>query len=310
MLCFLALPAARCQKMEKYFDYRWHDTNAVNARFYSLIEKTDSGWRRRNYFLHNLTLQMEGLYADSACTIPSGHFRSFHSSRIIESIGSYRKGKKQGLWLRYYSDGLMEDSTVFDNGEPVGIRQSWYHNGYPRDSCNYNPGGSGVQLAWFDNGMPAAAGRYAAGYKMTGKWIFFYKGGGTSAEEIYDPQGKLQSKRYYTEKGTVLADTANKDREASFAGGQQAWARYLDRSLYFPDAYKPTNGDPSVVVITAVIDEDGKVVDAEVGVPFYPAYDKIALEVVEKSPNWIPAFEHNRAVRFRIWQPVVFRKTE
>jgi len=296
--------------MEKYFDYRWHDTNAVNARYCSMIEKTDSGWRRRNYFLHNLTLQMEGLFADSACTIPSGHFRSFHPSRIIESMGAYRNGKMQGSWLRYYSDGLMEDSTVYDNGGPVGIRQSWYRNGYPHDSCNYSPDGSGVQLSWFDNGLPAAAGRYAAGYKMTGKWLYFYKEGGISAEEVYDLHGKLQSRKYYTEKGTILADTTNKDRAAVFAGGEKAWARYLDRSLYFPDAYQVTNGDAAVVVISATIDEEGKVVDAEIGVPFYPAFDKIALELMERSPNWLPAIEHNRKVRSRIWQPVVFSKKE
>ena len=310
MLCFLAVPAAYCQKIEKYFDYRWQDTDAVHARFYSLVEKTDSGWRRRNYFLRNLSLQMEGLYADSACAVPSGHFRTFHSSRIIESIGAYRNGKMQGLWLRYYSDGLMEDSTVYDNGNPVGIRQSWYHNGYPRDSCNYNPDGSGVQLAWFDNGMPAFAGRYAAGYRMTGKWVYFYKNGGTSAEETYDLHGRLSGKRYYTEKGTILPDTANQDRSAAFPGGPRAWARYLDRSLYFPDQYHFTNGDPAVVIITATVDEDGKVVDAEVAVPFYPAFDKIALEAVEKSPNWIPAFEHNRKIRYGIRQPVEFRRTQ
>src|SRR5882762_1705349 len=125
LLCSLAVPAARCQKTEKYFDYQWHETDATHARFYSIVEKTDSGWHRKDYFLHSLTLQKEGFFADSACKTPSGCFRYFHPTRIIETMGIYRNGKKQGPWLRYYSDGFLSDSTVYDNGDPVGVRTAW-----------------------------------------------------------------------------------------------------------------------------------------------------------------------------------------
>ena len=309
-LFFLAPPCAYSQKIERYFDYRWHDTTATNARFYSLMEKTDSGWHRKDYYLHSLSLQMEGLYKDSACKISSGRFRYFHPTRFIESTGTYRDGKKQGLWLHYYSDGIMEDSTVYDNGNPVGIRLSWYHNGYLSDSASYNPDGSGIHVFWFDNGNPSAAGRYAPGYKKYGKWQYFYKNGGPSAFEIYDGSGVLKDKQYFDEKGGPVPDTTNKDKSAEFPGGLKAWGKYLGKALYFPDQYKFTNGDQAVVVVEAIIDEDGKVVDVEAVVPFYPAFDKIALDAVRKSPNWVPAIEHNRKVRHQIRQPIVFSQPE
>jgi TonB family protein len=306
MLCSLAVPTARCQRTEKYFDYQWHQTDAVHARFYSLTEQTDSGWHRRDYFIHSLTLQMEGLYEDSACKVRSGWFHYYHPTRYMESMGVYRNGKKEGVWLQYYSDGSMYDSTVYELGKPVGIRVSWFRNGYLSDSANYNPDGSGVYFAWFDNGEPSCAGRYTAGYKKYGKWQYYHKSGGISATEIYDHEGRLVEKAYLDEHGKPQTDTTDGDRKEAFPGGPKAWSNYLGRALYFPDQYKFTNGDEATVVIQATIDEDGKVMDAEVAVPFYPAFDKIALDAVRRSPNWIPAMDHHRKVKAYIRQPVTF----
>lgn len=307
LLCYMTAPAAYCQKTEKYFDYQWRETAAPHARFYSIIEKTDSGWRRRDYYLHSLSLRMEGLYADSACKIPSGHFRSIHPTRVAEEVGVYRGGQKQGLWLRYYSDGLLSDSTVYDNGNPKGIRISWYHNGYIRDSASYNPDGSGVHIGWFDNGNPSFAGRYSHGYKKYGKWTYFYKGGGASATEAYDALGRLREKRFFDERGTLLADTSGDDHAPSFPGGESAWALYLSRSLYLPDQSRIIGGDEATVVIAATIGEDGRIMDADVKIPFYPAFDRIALETVRRSPNWLPAMDHHRAVQATVRLPVTFR---
>jgi len=306
LLCFLTAQKTPCQKIEQYFDYRWQPAKAANARFYTLTEKTDSGWHSRTYYLHSLILKTEGLYADSTRKNPSGAFRSFHPSRIIATAGKYNNGKKQGPWISYYSDGSVEDSTVYDNDNPVGIRQSWYRNGYPMDSCHYNADGSGVQIGWFDNGAPSFAGRYAPGYKKTGKWKYFYREGGTSAQETYDIQGKLLDKRYFSEKGATLTDTTIADKGAEFPGGWNTWSKYLAGSLYLPDQYRTPGGDPAAVVIEVTVDETGRVVEAEVAIPFYPAFDKIALEAVRTSPVWLPAVEHNRQVRNTIRIPVVF----
>jgi TonB family protein len=310
MLCSLAVPAARCQKTEKYFDYQWHETDAAHARFYSLVEKTDSGWHRRDYYMHSLTLRMEGLYADSACHIPSGEFRYFHPSRYIASMGACRKGQKQGLWLQYYSDGSLNDSTVYESGNPVGIRVSWYRTGYMLDSANFRPDGSGVYYAWFDDGRPSHGGRYASGHKKSGRWEYFYKSGGLSAVELYGPQGDLNKKYFFDENGKPLTDTTNDDRKASFPGGAKAWAGYLSTALYYPDQYKPVAGDNATVVIAATINEEGRVIDAEVEVPFYPAFDKIALDAVRQSPNWIPAMDHHRKVRAYVREPVSFHQPD
>jgi outer membrane biosynthesis protein TonB len=110
---------------------------------------------------------------------------------------------------------------------------------------------------------------------------------------------------YYDEQGGVT-DTVNKDRPASFPGGLKAWQKYLEKKLYFPPQYKFVNRDKAIVVVDAVIDEEGNVTDVAVSTPFHPAFDKIAVEVVRKSPQWQPAIIHNRKLRHKIRQGVYF----
>lgn len=301
----LAAFTAHTQKIEKYYNYLWKQCEPNASRFYSLIEKTDSGWRRRDYFIHERTLQMTGLYEDSTCKIPNGTFYFFHANGILESAGTNVHGKKEGLWLSYYSNGMMHDSTLYANGNPSGASYAWHQNGYLSDSSIYNEDGSGVEVSWFDNGAVSQAGRFSAGRKMNGKWQFFHNNEKLSALETYQ-EDVLLSKQYFNDDGIEIADTASKDKPAEFKGGLTGWQRYLEKQLYFPDQYKFTNGDSAVVVVTATIDENGKVANAFVSTPFYPAFDRIALGAVTKSPLWTPAISHNRKVKYSFRQAISF----
>ena len=298
--------ATFAQTIEKYYDYQWKETKPELSRFVAVIDRTDSGWHRRDYFLQEKSLQMEGTYDDSACKIPNGKFRYFHSNGNPDRVGSYVHGKKEGLWLDYHYNGMMSDSTTYSNNHKIGASYGWYEDGSPSDSAVYNADGSGVMVGWFNNGNPSFAGRYGAGGKMNGRWVFYHSNGKVSATEFYN-NGVLADKQYFDEKGQAT-DTTNNDKAASFKGGIKEWQRYLNNKLYFPTNYKLINGDRAIVVIEAVIDEEGNVTNVAVNTPFHPAFDKIAVEVIKKSPRWEPAISHNRKVIYRIKQPVVFRQ--
>lgn len=63
LLLFLSihlLPFA--QKIEKFYDWTWKETDIGHARFIATIEKTDSGYARNDYYLREKTLQMRGLF--------------------------------------------------------------------------------------------------------------------------------------------------------------------------------------------------------------------------------------------------------
>jgi len=110
----------------------------------------------------------------------------------------------------------------------------------------------------------------------------------------------------FDEAGNGISDTANKDHEAQFPGSMKAWQKFLQKNIYFPTQYKFENADKAVVVVEAVIDEDGNMTDVEINTPLYPAFDEIALKAIKHSPKWQPAVQHNRRVKYRILQAVYF----
>ena len=226
---------------------------------------------------------------------------------MLSKSGNYKNGKKEGLWMSFYNDGKMLDSMTFLNGNKTGICLAWHQNMYPSDSMSFKPDGSGVHVSWFDNGNPSTAGFYEKDYIMNGKWQYWHKSGGVSSIETYS-HGVLTHKQYFDEKGNKMTDTANCDRPAVYMGksGKSSWQLYLKNNVYYPQGVRITNSDQAVVVVEGVIDEEGKVAAAELSTSFFPQFDKIAIGVVKKSPDWIPALHHTRKVKYYFRQPIIF----
>jgi TonB family protein len=309
VLLFFILALWNCshaQKIEKYFDFRWKECPANEARFYALIENTDSGWVRHDYFLREKKVQMIGKYKDSACKISDGYFYFFHANGLLQSTGRYLNNKKNGLWIGVHPNGAMSDSTMYDEGEPTGTSIQWHSNGYISDSTVYKDDGTAVAVSWFDDGGVSSAGRLNMN-KYHGKWQFFHRNGKLSASEIYD-NGKLVDRKYFSEDGTAMSDTTDKTNPPTFQGGIPGWIKYLEKKLYFPANYQIVNGDKAVVVINFTIDETGAIKDVSVQTPFHRAFDDIALLVVKGAPKWIPAMNHNRKVKYQHTQAVTFNQ--
>ena len=305
----ISINAAVAQSDLKYYDYNWKPCPPEQARFLSESVKTDSGYYHRDYFIHEKSLQMAGLYMDAEGKIRHGQFYYFHPNKNIESFGKYREGKKHGLWLSYHNSGMMEDSTWYDNGEPVGISMSWWPNGTPHDSIHYNPDGTAVHVSWFDNGAPAAAGRYVMKKIPVGKWQYFHMNGKLSALKTY-ANGQVTESLLYDEDGNLMPIGADRDRDAEFPGGSTGWTKYVRKNVFFPDKFVITNADQAVVVVSFSVDADGNVGDAWVSTPFYPEFDRIALKAVQNAPKWKPAIRHNRRIKTWYRQAITFTQPD
>ena len=305
LLIFFVVIKSVAQKTEKFYDIKWKACKPNVARFYSVTTKTDSGYFRKDYFIKERRLKMAGNYLDSVNELKNGRFSFYYANGVLESSGRYAQNKKEGLWLSFHSNGSVRDSTVYADGNPIGKSLSWYSNGYPHDSISLNADRSGLKFSWFDNGVVGEAGRYSPGMKQDGRWKYFHKNGIVSSIELYD-KSKLVSRQYFNDKGELTPDTANTDRRAQFAGGDEAWLKYISKKIYFPDEYKIANGDIATVVVTFTVNENGTIENVITTDPFDKRFDEIAEEVVRKSPGWIPAMEHNRKIKQVFHQPIVF----
>ena len=292
------------QTIEKYYTYNWKECNTDEARFYSTIQNTDSGYVRKDYFLHERSMQMMGKYKDKECKVKDGYFHYYHPNRMLDAIGKYENNEKEGLWLHSYPAGSLMDSGVYSKGNIIGTYLSWHSNGFMRDSFVINEEGKGVQITWFDNGNISSAG-FVVNYSNYGTWKYYHKNGQVSFKKTY--QNKVVvDKQYFNESGEIIIDTTNKDRDAAFPGGNKAWVKYLLKQIYFPSQFKIVNADQAVVVVNFTINEDGKLEDVEVSTPFYPDFDKIAKNAIMKCPGWLPAINDNRKVKSMMRQPITF----
>ena len=81
--------SSEAQKTEKFYDYNWKECEPAMARFYSTIEKTDSGYLHNDYFIHEKKLQMQGLYEDADAKVKNGIFYFYHPNGVLQTVGRY-----------------------------------------------------------------------------------------------------------------------------------------------------------------------------------------------------------------------------
>jgi antitoxin component YwqK of YwqJK toxin-antitoxin module len=308
LLTLILCTTAFAQPKETFYNFSWKESTPENATYYSVKIKTDSGWLQTDYYIRTKKLQMSALYADEAGKVHHGHAYYFHANGVPSIIGRMMNNKQEGVCLSYHSNGVMSDSAFFKNGKVVDKRLQWHPNGMMSDSIGRINDSTYVHIGWFEDGNISHAG-YVVHEEQNGKWQYFHHNGQVSALETY-AKGKLLKAEYFDEQGNPLKDTSNVNRKATIKGGQAAWTKYLEKSLYWPEGLTFTTPASVTVGVSFWVDEKGQITDVEVYLPFHNSFDKIALATIKNSPKWLPAISHNRAVRVKRMQPVVFSQPE
>jgi antitoxin component YwqK of YwqJK toxin-antitoxin module len=263
-----------------------------------MIEKKDSGWLRRDYFLGTKSLQMEAMFSDSMATVHHGKATFFYADGRLQEMGNYVFGKREGIYLNYYRNGIMQDSAFFKNGKLVGFQLGWHYNGMLRDSLQVLNDSVHVRVSWFDNGNLANTGHYLH-EKEHGTWNFYHDNGELAAKEKYN-KGKLLDVSFFDEQGNPQSRGKIDSLPARHKQGDMAWLNQLDKEQKWPDRYNVMQGTSAIVVAEALLDTNGNLIYAAIDVPFHPEFDAEVLKVFQNWEPWIPARAHNRRVMFKI----------
>jgi protein TonB len=98
------------------------------------------------------------------------------------------------------------------------------------------------------------------------------------------------------------------EKEAEFPGGKDAWARFLNKTLRYPDEALNIGID-GMVIVQFVVDVDGSISDVQVvSGPEKGGLREEAVRVIKKSGKWVPALQNGRSVKAYRRQPVVFKQ--
>ncbi len=93
---------------------------------------------------------------------------------------TFKDGRKDGPWTKWYEDGKKRAEGTYKDGRGDGLEVYWYSNGKKKEEYNYKDGeADGPATWWLDNGEK--------------EWEATYRAGELIAEKKWDKHGKLIS---------------------------------------------------------------------------------------------------------------------
>lgn len=185
----------------------------------------------------------------------------------------------QGPQYEWHSNGKLYSEATYQNGNPVGVHTYWHETGDKDYIKKYN---SKFELdtleAYHKNGAVRRLEVYSAGKMVLG--------------HVYDETGK--ELEYFP----ML-------KMPSFPGGEQAMQSWLARNLTYP---KTTRKDKAqgLVVVSFVVNEAGKITDAEAIKGVHPDADAEALRVINSMPLWEIGLLEGKPSKVRFTVPIRF----
>lgn len=96
---------------------------------------------------------------------------------------------------------------------------------------------------------------------------------------------------------------------AEFPGGPDAWRRYLEKSLVYPDAAVET-GKQGKVRVQFVVDREGNISEIKALDDLGDGLAEEAVRVIRRGPKWKPAEQNGRKVIYRHIQSITFQLGE
>lgn len=94
--------------------------------------------------------------------------------------------------------------------------------------------------------------------------------------------------------------------QPSFPGGPKKMMEYLQKNLKYPASCQEA-GIQGRVIVSFVVEKDGKISKVEVIRPVNEKLDAEAVRVVQSMPSWTPGEQQGKKVRSKFQLPVVFR---
>jgi len=191
----------------------------------------------------------------------------------------------------------------FKRGVLHGPYYSWYKNGNRQSSANYTNGKlDGSYERWYENGQLNYTLKYRDGLKHD-TLKAYHETGELRRIEVYS-LGKLVDGKLYSEAGEEL-NFYPMEQMPEFKGGEERMMQWLAQNIRYPRAAIRV-GAQGIVVVSFVVDKDGKISEAEIIESVHPDIDTEAIRVMYYMPKWKPGMQEGKPVRVRYTLPLKF----
>ena len=109
-----------------------------------------------------------------------------------EFEGSYKDGKKNGLWTDYHENGEKKSKGNHKDGKLDGLWTNWYANGQKSSEITYKNGKQYIIRTYKDG-------------KREGFWTWWYANGQKFYEDVYKDGELIESKKWDRD-GNLIED--------------------------------------------------------------------------------------------------------
>ena len=103
----------------------------------------------------------------------------------IETKVAFKEGKEDGLYIRYSPDGQKREEQNFKNGLRDGLLTQYYDNTHKEFEQLFKDGKqTGLVTRWYPNGQKESGGFLIDGVK-NGAWVYWEENGHKKSEITY-----------------------------------------------------------------------------------------------------------------------------
>ncbi len=130
-----------------------------------------------------------------------------NNSNIIIEKGLYKNSKKNGVWIKYYTNGHIKSKITYYDNQPLGEACSYYKNGKLREQGNWQGDHwTGAYKFYYDNGQLSYDWNYDSSGKRSGEQIYYHSNGTKMYDGIWE-KGKTQGNlKVYNDKGILIEE--------------------------------------------------------------------------------------------------------
>ncbi|MEO8711191.1 MAG: energy transducer TonB [Parafilimonas sp.] len=188
---------------------------------------------------------------------------------------------------RYYNKfGPMVKQEVYRD-EALSIPNGFF--------CWYNEKGKIDSCGWVLN------------LRKDGRWSYFI---GDSTKETYADDydnGKFLKREVNLPADTTQREKDATQKEAVFRHGSNSWLKYIYANINVPDRLTKNLGEGKyVVTVSFVVNKTGKVENVFLLKSVEWSADAEVFKIVETSPDWQPAIQLGKPVKYRQREDITF----
>ena len=281
----------------KYANQMEQGTTTILELYHTTLEKTPNGkYIRKQFYSSNKQITHFETYHNRQLTVLDGKYKEWLDNGSIYKEGQFDNGNKEGEWKYFNTDGKLESFGSYNENQKTGL---WTRNNFEGNiSSEYN---------YLKGEKHGPYKLYNLEGELTEKGI--YTNGERTTQNILIPvpedeeEFKIVEKMPMFKHPTCEVMSSNEEQKKC---SEKALLQFIYKNIKYP-RFSRSEGVEGQVLISFVINKEGKVVDRKV---HRGVNDDIATEasrIVDLMPDWNPGIKGDKPVKVLYNLPIRFK---